>query len=431
MEPYIKSQPPTKYVSEWYHRHYASKDNTGAADYDYTDRFGGATFGIANSLNGYRLPNYRSLIRFGENATTPLTATQAHIEPSFVTAGVQYSDLIFQGHATKGEEIYGFVDHSDPWNFPSAPPSDVVAEVTNRCIRKFLDRAESIRSSVEAGQDFGEYRETLNGITRPLGSLKDYVLSYFPRVEKLKGRYKKDRLSLTKALADTYLEWTFGWHPLALDIANAYVGLRNRSRFSDRQMVTASASGRYGDTVQVRLPVSEGGLLANLYQDSVKYSEYKVKMYGMIRTGAINGVVSRAQTLELDLPHFVPTIWDLLPYSFIVDYFVNVGDIIRSLSTISSLYIWSGESQSNHGYTQFSDVYFDKDVIPTPSQGTKDFSWARGGRSRFVIKSVTRFIGSQASFLPSVVFHLPTSEKPWENLAALLLSRINKLVPLI
>jgi hypothetical protein len=237
-------------------------------------------------------------------------------------------------------------------------------------------------------------------------------------------------VSLLKALSDTYLEWTFGWKPLTLDIANAFVGLQNRSRFSDRQMVSASAAGRYQATIHPTYRVTGSGLLYGLKQSSFSYSEYKVKMYGMIRTGAVNGLVSRAQTLELDLPHFVPTIWDLIPYSFIVDYFTNVGDIIRSMSTIGSFYVWSGESQSNTRTHQFSDVFWDEVTFP-PDQAKLDFSFAYGGRSKFTIKLVNRYITSPASFLPVAVIHLPTSEKPWENLAALLLSRIAHLVPLI
>ena len=327
-----------------------------------------------------------------------------------------------------GTEYYGYPEYTGALQSLGGPPPDVVTTVTNRCIRKFLDRAEAIRSSVEAGQDFGEYEETLNGLINPLSQLRKHVLGYFPRVKKLKGLYR-DARSMSKALADTYLEWTFGWKPLASDIADAYVGLHNRSRFSDRQAIRVSAKDRF------QLPNPSKYILrttsiGNVTQSSRQYGEYTVVMYGMIRTGADkSGLVSRAQMLQLDLPHFVPTIWDLIPYSFIVDYFTNVGEVIRALSVVDSEFMWGGQDVITEWVQDFAPPVFEP--AGQPADAVLESNWADGGSGTFTRRDIVRGVLSPSGLIPRIQVSLPLSDKPWINIGALLLSRIADVLPLI
>jgi hypothetical protein len=383
---------------------------------------------VTRIRTGIKLPNWQSVIRNGQNATTPLTGTNYDFEYSYVTVGEEQRRLSGGAALWAGAEYYGYPGYPNIWSVGGSPSASVVTSVTNRCIRKFLDKAEAVRSSVEAGQDFGEYRETLHGIIDPLGQLRKHVLGYFPKVKKLRNLYK-DAASLTKALADTYLEWTFGWKPLVSDIAQAYVGLQNRNRFGDRQAIRVSATDNFPLTLPTTFNLSSlGGF--GLAQITYRVTgTYTVAMYGMIRTGVgTDGSVSRAQVLQLDLPHFVPTIWDLIPYSFIVDYFVNVGEIIRALSTIDSVFMWGGQDVITARIQEFSDVV---SVITPPGPNVQILKrWARGGHARFTSRDVSRSVLVPAGLIPRVQITLPLSSKPWENMGAILASRIAGLVPL-
>jgi hypothetical protein len=383
---------------------------------------------VTRFRNGVKLPNWRDIVRNGQNATTPLTGSDYDFEYSYVTAGEEQRRLSGGGVYWSGAEYYGYPGYPNIWASSASAPASVVTSVTNRCIRKFLDKAEAVRSSVEAGQDFGEYRETLHGMISPLGELRKHVLGYFPKVKKLRNLYK-DAASLTKALADTYLEWTFGWKPLVSDIAQAYVGLQNRNRFGERQAIRVSATDNFPITLPTTYNLSSFGgfgLIQITYRVTGKYT---VVMYGMIRTGVgTDGSVSRAQVLQLDLPHFVPTIWDLIPYSFIVDYFVNVGEIIRALSTIDSVFVWGGQDFITSRVQEFSDIVAVLNPLPPNAQVLK--RWARGGHARFTNRDISRSILVPSGLIPKVQLTLPLSSKPWENMGAILASRIAGLVPL-
>jgi len=39
----------------------------------------------------------------------------------------------------------------------------------------------------------------------------------------------------------------------------------------------------------------------------------------------------------------VPTLWEILPWSFVVDYFTNAGDVINAYSTLSSSIAWRSQ----------------------------------------------------------------------------------------
>jgi len=395
--------------------------------YDVTDT-NSSSIHLVDSFVGEKLPNWKSIIRSGGNATTPASGVKYHIDQAFQSIGVGYRhlpDYDFWTQSNNGE-IYGYVNLDIPSFF--TPPLDVVASVTNRVIRRFLEKSESVRSSVESGQDFGEYKESLESMIRPLSSLKKHVLGYFPSLMKVKKRYR-DVVSLKKALTDTYLEWTFGWKPLAADVADAFVGLQNRSRFSNRQMVSASASETFGGNSE-----EIGGLFTIgplvISQTKKSYSSFTMRYKGAIETSVKkDGLISRSQVLQLDLPHFLPTAWDLLPYSFIADYFTNVGDIIRAFSLIDCRPSWGVKTIRTRGIIEYGPLMHGKPFY-SPGQASTIFKWSSGGSSKYVKTSFQRTaLDPSIDFIPSFQFSLPTSHKPWENLAVLLLAHSNSLVP--
>jgi len=379
--------------------------------------------------NGSKNPHWKEQVRNAQNATTVLSGVDCSDDPRpYVHSEYDYefrsSTFSPQSIRHKGE-YYG---HPCVLPIPLGPhvPASTVTQVTNRCIMKFLDECNKVTSTFEAGQDFGEYKETLNGIRHPLDSLRKSILSYFGALTKARHKYRRDRPSLKKVLSDTYLEFHFGWQPLADDIAQ-YIADIGRFRFPIVP-VHASASVPYeGDTGSNDLPlVFHPGRLKQSYRTTYRFT---VKIKGAVKSGATNGQISRAASLQLTPEFWLPTAWDLLPYSWMADYFINIGDIIKAATFCYGKIAWSSISTRDEATAETDNVNV---VPPSPPNGYRlivNNNSFGGGRAKVFRKVITRNIVNQATLIPEVQFSIPTSKYAYFNMAAVFLQRANPLVP--
>lgn len=381
-----------------------------------------------NSFSGSTNPFWKDQVRNVKDATTSASGVVYDVTNPWVSAQAAFRDHF---NVLIKTEIAGYPSFGTP-TFLSPSASDM-SKTDDRAKVKFLERLDSVLSSVELGQDLGEYKETVHGITNPLGQMRKQVLSYLDSVAKLKRGYKKDAPGLLKALADSYLEWTFGWKPLSLDIADAIVGLQNRARHYNvvpiqagcRNVVSATTS-RSGPT-----PLDSFSLI-DLSTNVRSQTTYTVRYKGVVLRKLQNSTIPVNEVLQLDLPHFIPTVWDLIPYSFIVDYFTNVGDVIRAYSARTQYIAWCCK-------TTRTEMKYEKYSSYTPSLASHPAStgqWEQvrtdGQTSRAIKTSFTRgSVDPQTALRPALHFEMPNSEKPWINIAAILASRISHLVPLI
>lgn len=377
-------------------------------------------------FSGSENPRWKSIIRSGGNAGTPAGGTRYSQSLGYVYDQVTWKTFPPNGITEGGkDENWGVPSTMDPSYLKSPSVADIIS-VENRAISKFLSACDSARSSVEVGQDLGELKETLNGLINPLGSLRKHVLGYFDKLKKVRRSTKRDHLP--KVLADTYLEWTFGWKPLASDIADAYSGLKHRKDIYPTYPVAASAETFYDGSVDPYTLWHSPFSIYTHFGNVQSTARYQTRYKGVVRTGSVNGSIGIAQVLQLDLPHFVPTIWDLLPYSFIADYFANIGDIINAYSFVSSNLAWVVKTTRNQCVREYApDFRLHLNVDPEQTIVLNQNCGA--ARSKFSFTQFTRTIPEPSSLVPTFQFKLPHSHKPWENLGAIMVSRSKSLVP--
>lgn len=303
---------------------------------------GGPVIHSVNQRNGVSLPNWRTIIRNGGNATTAFTGTLQSFKytpcacysegwenPSFYRLN-RYDTTGFNGLSIGYGNISTF--WADYWG-------DMEQAADRSALQFLYQRLRADQTTIRGGVVLGELREALRMIRRPAQSLRKLTDDYFSTLRK--RRVEATTLKRAKkVIADSWLEYSFGWRPLLADISD---GLTAYERLRDNSFVrkTFSATGEVeGESVLDETPTYAGQvkLKTKRITKTVLQVRYKV---GSNRT--LEGQQSTegvSNMLGVGWRDFVPTIWELTPWSFLIDYFVNVGEILDAATTITSDLTW-------------------------------------------------------------------------------------------
>lgn len=381
---------------------------------------------------GNKNPMWRWQVRHLQNATTAFYAVMHSEDPEpFITYDMGATYIRQSDHKpvyqyTKGSQEGSTAVLAPPY---ADAPSSVVADVTNRCIRKFLQAVDSAQSSFEAGQDLGEWKQTVESVRHPLNSLKQSILQYTAALRKRRRLYKRD-ISLPKVLADTYLEFHFGWQPLVADVSSCIADIR-RFRFP---VIPVRASA-HKDYASGEVEVFGGYLDPFNHSHSYKEtSRYECRYKGLLRVKNLDpsGRLSLCQSLQLTPDKWLPTAWDLLPYSWMADYFINIGEIISGVCAAFSIDLPVGTITRRNKITRhYGEVKMLDDPYPVYEGYDRVFRVVsiRGGTCETWTKSIERNALSGSDLVPSLELTVPTSPYPFYNMAAVLTQSVSGLVP--
>jgi hypothetical protein len=411
---------PQKFRIDYHYArmHWANQESLNGSKYIDSQQDVVSTFDTTSFRDGASNPNYRREIRLGLSATTDITGTAVKDSPGYIQGIAQTTRIDANKNVwVSAVQVQGIPPTGRPSNAGIVPP-DIQSQVLARATSKFVEQLKSAQSSIEAGQDLGEIKQTIEGVLHPMQGLRNLTLSYLVKQKKLIRKYRRKPGAHAKALADTYLEYTFGWKPLALDIAEGCVALSNLERMSDSQYVSAGSSITYAGS---RVGYTPFGIQCLVIIGSMlETSKFSVKLYGSVRRRLVNGRIPVAQSLQLLPQDFVPTVWDLLPYTFVVDYFANIGDIVRAASFHQADICWANRTFR----TSTKRVYsWGGNSAPPPSDGHFDTNNAGSGSSTIEVVNMSRFpLNPDTELIPPLVFHIPLSKKPWQNIGAMITS---------
>jgi len=387
-----------------------------------------------NFLDGVKNPTWKSKIRAHVNATTVASGERySHkVTPFSAVSNYLVWDPTDVFHRTNLHfySTVGIIPYDNPYGIIGVPGS-MATSVRNRALRNFMERCISARSSIEGGQNIAELQSTLNSIRHPLTSLRKALVGYGSKISKLK-RSRSFRgpvgvKGLSDAVTGTYLEFKFGIIPTSNDIAQL-IADAGGTRF-EMVPISANASDYHSASGGTYVPPLPGGMSYSLNKSSV--TKYSVTYKGGYHTGVDSeGHISTAAKLRLLPEDFLPTIWDVIPYSWMLDYVVNVGDIVKSLSFVSSRLAWGCVTTRNE-----TTVTFAGNGLPTPTGFVRNlFSdyaiyqmSAYGGNAEFKSKSFYRDQLYESDLMPTFEIKVPTSITPYINSAAVAIQSTWKL----
>jgi len=386
----------------------------------------GVSLGTAfsNSLSGYKNPAHRAQIRALTSATTPLTGTFTKLE--YDNPGRAFYRLVASDGRVAGWTVLGSTQGKGSNflnNSLSLPNAAVITSCHNQAVSKLYGQLNSFVSSAKTGEDWGEWKSTMKTLRSPLKPLRDLVTSSHYRSLRDLERWR-DPVKLAGALADTHLEFAFGIAPLESSIAKGIVGLQNREVMGNYQPFYAKAEVSYDpSTTNSILQGDPFNYVQILYGEKVVWTLQEVYS-GIWGEECLLPERPISDVLGLKFRDIVPTIWNLIPYSFLIDYFVNIGQIASALAVPWNGIKWCNKTSRIQGIL---DVTYSYRMRPgATSNMSVNFS-SEPGNFKVLRRNFNR--SSQADLpVPYLEFTKPwqLTGRQWANLAALGVSQSTK-----
>lgn len=197
---------------------------------------------------------------------------------------------------------------------PSGEP-----RASNRALKKFYDAI--LENKASMAQTFAERQQAIDMVaqkaTQVFNAYRQIRKGKFQRAARTLG-LKKTRNPRSKQASGQWLELQYGWLPLLGDIHtllnfNPFAGDKISKRATER----CSYRGRLGATVVTKETVEYGALISV--------------------TDPMVGFANQAGLLNPGL-----LAWELMPFSFVVDWFLPVGDHLDYLTALCGLTITDG-----------------------------------------------------------------------------------------
>lgn len=389
-----------------------SSASTGAATFtwNYPDLSGSYALTPCSSYrDGIQNRNWKRDIARCRNATTPFTGVKQwyNVNPMSVQAW---------GATQSPPALASFRKRAYLWSLgvnaiPGLPTGSLTNTAENSAATRFNKSLESILTLFQGGTALGELRETLRMIRDPAKSLRRKLGEY---LDVLKKRRRGSPTAKRKILADTWLEHSFGWLPLLSDLDDARQYLARRKKQLEREIIPVIGSA-WGEEALFGFASQSAGVTVQ-YSEFVQKGRASVRYKGAVSSAAASGQLINASAMGLAPRNFVPTLWELLPWSFAIDYFTNIGEVLTSWANQSIDLAWGCKTirrQSKVTLTYqtslFASVYF---VEHFTSRGSIDTGHKRVDRSSITTPPI-----------PKIQFEIPGMGTKWLNLAALAAGR--------
>lgn len=367
---------------------------------------------------GSNVIDWQRRIAAGLQAGTPLLGIDR--KPGYIVSSQSYDKQITPpSQFSPGEGVGGSWTSSRPWMPNASSYSLSETDAYDACVIGFLEQVKGVSQKFSSGTFVGELGQTLRMLRRPFHTLTRRLTSYVETVQKRtrtirKGSLAEKRRKRQKVVSETWLEYSFGLVPLQHDIndaTNALISLSHAKPAWERVSYT-----KVKDTELSRYTISPAVYNhLNVSFNIVETEKLVVKLIGAVSVDATRQ--GKFDAFGLNIQDFAPTIWELIPYSFLVDYFANVGGLISALTT----------RQSNVRWKMLTKV---REISARPI--SKNRQWALSGQSHpYFWKWVEQSSCTEAKLrtverspwdillAPQLVFRIPHSGTKWLNMAAL------------
>lgn len=375
---------------------------------------------------GPNVPDWKFRIANGLQAGTALYGIDR--SPGTLSGNVSWRWTVRTPHVHGlGDPWYGVETASQPWMPISTNFTLNATDAYDACVIGFLEKVGNVSQKFSSGTFAGEIRQTLGMLRSPFRSLTRHLGSYLTRVDKRAfkniripgspSQVRRRRIEYrNRVVSETWLELQFGLKPLIHDIDDAMSALVSLSEVKPTWERISHTVVRETDREEY---IVSPPFYSNVFGTTFKVKEVEkiiVKLIGAVSTDKTSK--AKFDALGLNIRDFAPTVYELIPYSFLVDYFVNFGGLINALcvrqtgvrwkmkTTIAEISAKAG-GRNNSSPLSYSGFPY--------SMHASDRSSCTEAKLRSVERSPWDIL-----LAPQLVFRIPTADSAkWFNMAAL------------
>jgi len=257
--------------------------------------------------SGTKNPNWRVTIVQGGDATSSYSRTQFKLKPTSYSVRSEDSSSLSTGYGTSFGGMLTL-------------QRDVTA-LEDKAIGRLKHKLQDKVGNAQLGPPLAESRE-IHRLVRQINGIGMGTFKALLAAKASKGK------SLSKQFGDIWLGFGFGVNPLLQDIKSASDSILHYvTRMDRRVVVTGTATQDYHSAQNNAISSSEaisahctlGWFLSSNHVQGVRY------VAGVninVRGGSNYGM---ADHLGLKVEALPSILWELTPYSWVVDYFTTVG----------------------------------------------------------------------------------------------------------
>jgi hypothetical protein len=224
-----------------------------------------------------------------------------------------------------------------------------LAEARSMAKLAFLSKIREHQSPWSTPTFLGELKETVSMVRHPLRSILRETRNYRSRAGLLARALRSKPGRLADKLEKAYLQWTYGVAPLIGDFDSAVEAIQGL--FKDRVVTRISASSPTFETKvsgNSSAQFEENGW-AMIMRSQQVLASYKVRLVGAMKSEADGPSLTKFRDkFSLRAKDFVPTIYELIPGSFLLDYFSTTGSALNGFFTSFENLVYVCETRRSH-----------------------------------------------------------------------------------
>jgi len=209
--------------------------------------------------------------------------------------------------------------------------SQDIGRMQNLALTEAFARVDA--SAILTGELMGDLNKTLLMLRRPFSGARDMI----HRVKRRVGRYMlRHHCNVAVATQAVWLEMRYGMQPLMLDVKSIIQNFDGLITQSGERCLVARAHQEASHVFEESFTDAQLSDFLTVFRASGAY-EYNqfVSVDAGVRYSVEPRVSSVAQILGTRAQELPATLWELMPLSFVVDWFANVGDWIKASTPLS------------------------------------------------------------------------------------------------